>query len=239
MFQVFDPGGRLMQAEARILVVEDDPAMRRALCLALRASGMRVATATNFRRAALRMDAGGFDLVLLDLMLPDASGLRVLDILRERQAGDVAVLIISALDGLDQRIQGLDLGAHGYLVKPFAFEELLARVRALLRRRPHPVALPQLGKARFDFAMRRLLTGQRSIQFSVLEWSALDYLRANQGRLVTKADVLRAMRRLQGDGVSDNAVEVLIHRLRQKVGDTGLRIDTVRGLGYVLEVEET
>lgn len=219
--------------EPHILLIEDDPDLGRALELALASQQMRVTRAECLASAEACLSSCRHDLVLLDLMLPDGSGLAVLETLRH--PGSPPVLIVSALDSLAQRIEGLDFGAAGYLVKPFAFEELLARIRALLRRSraDSPPDLPAAGEVRFDADQRRLIDGERLITLTVTEWAALDLLRRAAGSPVSKSSLQEAL--YDGSPAGNNATEVMIHRLRGKLKGIRLRIRTVRGAGYVLD----
>lgn len=222
----------------RILLVEDDPTLGRALQLVLSAQPMDVILVTTLEEAGHALDDGEFDVILLDLMLPDGSGLAVLEWLHARPQLDTRVLIVSALDSLGQRIEGLDLGAHGYLVKPFAIEELLARLRALLRRQSVAAAhLPRIGAVSVDAEQRRLLGNGVAVTLTSAEWAGFECLRESHGAIVSKSRLLQVLSEASSGSPSENAAEVLIHRLRGKIAPLGLAIRTERGQGYVLATD--
>ncbi|QEA37899.1 response regulator [Pistricoccus aurantiacus] len=217
----------------RLLVVEDNPLIARSLERALSPLGNIVevfATRCN-ALAALRHDR--FDLILLDLGLPDGDGLDVLKALRER--GDMTpVLILTARDGIDDRVSGLDLGADDYLAKPFSLAELEARVRALLRRsQQRSDNRLRFGSLSFDPAAGEAVLDGKTLVLPRRELLLIEGLLLHAGSIAPRETLER---RLFGFGeVGPNALEVYVSRLRKRLQGNGLRIRTFRGLGYRLE----
>jgi len=225
----------------RILVVEDERKLAQALTSALEAEHYDVVVAQTGEDGFFRANAEQFDLVLLDLMLPGRSGLEILQTLRRRQV-QTPVLILTARDGVADRVLGLDLGADDYLVKPFALPELLARVRALLRRgRPSDVLRLKAADLDVDLMARRAARGGRPLDLTVREFELLEYLLRHQGHVVSREmlahDVWREPRRATP---LDNVIDVQVARLRKKVDLEGQSrlIHTVRGVGFVLRESE-
>jgi DNA-binding response OmpR family regulator len=225
----------------RVLVVEDERKLADVLAAALHAEGFDVVLAATGEEGFYRANAELFDLVLLDLMLPGRSGLEILQTLRQRRI-ETPVLVLTARDGVDDRVRGLDFGADDYLVKPFALPELLARVRALLRRgRPSDVFRLKAADLELDVVARRVVRGERIVELTVREFDLLEYLLRHQGHLVSREmlarDVWKEPRRATP---LDNVIDVQMGRLRRKVdldGTTRL-IHTVRGVGFVLREDE-
>ena len=175
-----------------------------------------------------------FDLLILDLGLPGMDGFEVLRRARARGAR-LPVLILTAKDGVNDRVRGLDLGADDYLAKPFDLVELQARVRALSRRGEDSTgSLVHIGKLKFDKINRAAWIGERPIDLSARELSVLEALLRRPGRLVNKEQLVDGVYEW-GESVTANAIEVYIHRLRKKLEGSNVRIATVRGLGYCLE----
>jgi two-component system, OmpR family, copper resistance phosphate regulon response regulator CusR len=225
----------------RILLVEDERKLAHVLASALQADEYDVVVAPTGEDGFFRANAETFDLVLLDLMLPGRNGLEILSTLRKRQL-QTPVLILTARDGIDDRVRGLDLGADDYLVKPFALPELLARVRALLRRGRPPEALRlTAADLEFDLVARRVTRGGRPLDLTVREFELLEYLLRHRGHVVSREmlahDVWREPRRATP---IDNVIDVQVARLRRKVDADGQRrlIHTVRGVGFVLREAE-
>ena len=221
----------------RILVVEDERKIAAILVSAFEAEHYDVVVAPTGEDGFFRANAETFDLVVLDLMLPGRSGLEILQALRQRRV-DTPVLILTARDGIDDRVHGLDLGADDYLVKPFAVPELLARVRALLRRgRPNDVLRLKAADLEVDLVARRATRGERPLELTVREFELLEYLLRHQGHLVSREmlahDVWKEPRRATP---IDNVIDVQMTRLRRKVDAAGAArlIHTVRGVGFVL-----
>ncbi|HEX7849752.1 MAG TPA: response regulator transcription factor [Sphingomonas sp.] len=218
---------------ARILLVEDDPSLARGLAASLKAVGHTVDVAEDGETALMVASDEPFGLITLDLGLPDISGLDVLKRLRAKGI-KTPILILTARDALEDRIEGLDLGADDYLLKPFEPSELEARIRALLRRsqgEASPVMV--VGKLVVDQAHATAHVGDRTLDLRRREWALLDRLLARVGKVVSK-DRLAAEMFGFDDPVGPNAVEVYVARLRRKLGDEGPEIRTIRGLGYML-----
>ncbi|SHK44741.1 response regulator [Halomonas caseinilytica] len=221
----------------RLLVVEDDPLIARSLDNALAPLGNIVEVFTHCAEASAALCQGGFDLVLLDLGLPDGNGLTLLEALRER--GDMTpVLILTARDGVEDRVRGLDLGADDYLAKPFSLAELEARVRALLRRsQQRSDNLLRLGPLCFDSVSGRVTLDEAVLELPRRELLLLEGLLSQAGDIAPR-EMLES--RLFGFGeVGSNALEVYVSRLRKRLQGSGLCIRTFRGLGYRLEEART
>jgi len=224
-----------------VLVVEDERKLAHVLSSALEAEHYEVVVATTGEDGFYRANAEVFDLIVLDLMLPGRSGLEILQTLRQRHI-HTPVLILTARDGVDDRVLGLDLGADDYLVKPFALPELLARIRALLRRgRPADVLRLKAADLDLDLVARRVVRGERVLDLTGREFELLEYLLRHQGHHVSREmlarDVWKEPRRATP---IDNVIDVQMTRLRKKVDADGtLRlIHTVRGVGFVLQEGE-
>jgi DNA-binding response OmpR family regulator len=225
----------------RVLVVEDERKLAQVVASALQAEHYDVVVAATGEEGFYRANAERFDLVVLDLMLPGRSGLEILQTLRQRQI-ETPVLILTALDGVDDRVLGLDRGADDYLVKPFALPELLARIRALLRRgRPSDLLRLKAADLEVDLVARRVIRGDRPIELTSREFDLLEYLLRHQGHLVSREmlarDVWKEPRRATP---LDNVIDVQMTRLRKKVDLEGPArlIHTVRGVGFVLREGE-
>ncbi|CAM3705532.1 response regulator transcription factor [Bordetella sputigena] len=218
----------------RILIAEDDSILADGLSRSLRHSGYAVDAVRDGMAADLALTAQAFDLLILDLGLPQLTGLEVLRRLRARNT-QLPVLILTAADSIEQRVKGLDLGADDYMAKPFALSELEARVRALTRRGAGGGAsLIRHGRLVFDQAGRVASADDQPLDLSAREISLLEILLMRSGRMVSKNQLVDHLCEW-GDEVSTNAIEVYVHRLRKKLEPTGVRIMTVRGLGYCLE----
>jgi two-component system OmpR family response regulator len=218
----------------RILIAEDDPVLADGLSRSLRASGYAVDVVECGDSADTALAAQAFDLVILDLGLPRLSGLEVLRRLRARSVA-APVLILTAADSVEQRVRGLDLGADDYMAKPFALNELEARVRALTRRANGVTQnLLQHGPLTLDQAGRIATIGGQPLDLSAREIGLLETLLQRAGRLVSKEQLVDHLCEW-GEEVSNNAIEVYVHRLRKKLEPGGIRIVTVRGLGYCME----
>jgi two-component system OmpR family response regulator len=181
--------------------------------------------------------ANNYDLLILDLGLPKMPGLEVLKRLRGRGSA-LPVLILTALDGTSDRVRGLDLGADDYMVKPFELPELEARVRALTRRTSGSMPMVQCGALSYDQIGRTAMLNGQALDLSARELGLLEVLLARAGRLVSKDQLVDHLCGW-GEEVSHNAIEVYVHRLRKKLEPGGVRIATVRGLGYCLEKQES
>lgn len=218
----------------RILIAEDDQVLADGLLRSLRNSGYAVDQVSSGSEADAALSAHEFDLVILDLGLPKMHGLEVLKRLRGRGAA-VPVLILTAADSVEERVKGLDLGADDYMAKPFSLQELEARVRALTRRGLGAASsVIKHGPLTFDQTGRVAYINDQMVELSARELSLLEVLLQRSGRLVSKDQLVERLCEW-GEEVSNNAIEVYIHRLRKKIEQGPIRIATVRGLGYCLE----
>ena len=226
-----------------ILIVEDDELLRDGLSAQLAHAGHTVGTASDGAQAQAQLDATRFDAVVLDLGLPVIDGFAVLRWIRQRFAA-LPVLILTARDGVDDRVQGLNAGADDYLTKPFDMAELLARLQAMLRRSRLPafggtleVQSKTAQHLRVDPLLPKAWINDEPVDLTQREWSLLTLLVNNLGQVVSREDVLAVWQGEPSDGspVASNALEVYVHRIRRKLADSGLSIRNVRGLGYMLE----
>ena len=227
-----------------ILIAEDDDLLRDALSAQLTNAGHSVACAAHGLQARELLETTRFDGVILDLGLPKLDGMAVLQWIRQRVLA-LPVLILTARDGVDDRVHGLNAGADDYLTKPFIMVELQARLAAMLRRSRMPafggsleIGGPSTSKLRVDAVQHRAWLGDDEMELTQREWALLSLLVANAGQVVSREDVLNVWQSEPGDasgGVASNALEVYVHRLRRKLADSGLGIRNVRGLGYLLE----
>jgi len=225
--------------ESRILVVEDESKVARAIREGLERQGHQVVIAPTGEEGFFLVNAEEFDLVILDLMLPGRDGLQVLSTLRKRGL-ETPVLILTARDAIEDRVQGLDKGADDYLVKPFAFPELLARVRALLRRTEQGPQL-RLGDLEMDVISRNAKRRGQYLELTAREFELLEYLLRHKEQVVSREMLARHVWKETARGTPlDNVMDVHINRLRRKVDESFDRklIHTVRGVGFVLREEE-
>jgi two-component system copper resistance phosphate regulon response regulator CusR len=220
----------------KVLVVEDSDRLRRSLGQGLGRMGYAVDLAGDGPSGLDLAAAYEYDVVVLDLMLPGLSGLEVLRRLRSR-AGGPQVLILSARDRVDHRVQGLQLGADDYLVKPFAFDELCARIQALVRRR-HEVRSPVLaiGPLVIDTALRQVSREGVPLRLTPSEYRLLEFLAYHRGQVFSPEQLLDHLRR-SDSAATGNAVEVLVSGLRRKIHRPGAPaiLRTRRGFGYFVE----
>jgi len=222
----------------RILVVEDEKRIADFLTRGLQGAGYAVDIAPDGTTAIEFIHATDYDLVILDLMLPDMDGLKVLERIRSRKVGP-PVMILSARGQVDDRVKGLEHGADDYLVKPFAFVELLARVRALLRRgQPAPERL-QVADLTLDCVRRKVTRATEPIDLAPKEFGILEYMMRNKGRPLSRTMIVEHVWDMDYDGLT-NIVDVYIRHLRSKIDDKFpvKMIHTVRGIGYMLDAPE-
>lgn len=221
----------------RILIAEDDSILADGLSRSLRHNGYAVDAVRDGLAADSALAAQPFDLLILDLGLPQVTGLEVLRRLRARNSL-LPVLILTAADSVEQRVKGLDLGADDYMAKPFALSELEARVRALTRRGAGGGStLIRHGRLVFDQTGRVATVDDHALDLSAREVSLLEILLSRSGRMVSKTQLVDHLCEW-GEEVSTNAIEVYVHRLRKKLEPSGVKIITVRGLGYCLERDQ-
>lgn len=217
-----------------ILLIEDDDLLADGLSRSLRQAGYVVEVASDGRSAENWLVSASFDLVVLDLGLPDLDGSVIVQRLRER-GRNLPVLVLSARMELEERVRLLDLGADDYLVKPVAAVELIARVRALVRRAQAMVEVYfSLGRLRLDSIGKRAWIDERVIELSAREWAAVEFFAARVNRIVSKEQITQALYGWDEE-ITPNAIEKIVSRLRAKLEPAGITIRTVRGLGYFLE----
>lgn len=220
----------------RILVVEDELRVASFLKRGLESESYAVDVATDGEEGLHLATTEDYDLILLDIMLPKLNGFEVLSRLRAREVA-TPVLVLTARGALGDRVRGLDLGADDYLVKPFDFEELLARVRALLRRqseRPSPTL--RVGPLLLDPLARTVTANAKAIDFTPKEFALLEYLMQHEGTVLTRAMIAQHVWDIHFDTYT-NLIDVFINHLRKKLQPHGCDqlIQTVRGVGYVLK----
>jgi two-component system OmpR family response regulator len=224
-----------------LLLAEDDAILSDALSAQLHEAGFEVEHAPNGAVAEYLLLKQPFDLAILDLGLPLVDGLTVLRRVRAAKPA-LPVLVLTALDSLDDRVAGLNAGADDYLTKPFDFPELEARLRALLRRTRPLGNTAELGHLSFDRDTRRAAVRGEPLDLSPREWMLLDLLLSQRDKVVTKEQIQQAWATDRSEATGPaasgtNSIEVYIHRLRRKLEQSGLAIRTVRGLGYLLEAD--
>lgn len=214
----------------RILLVEDDALLGKALESGLKQAGNMPEWVKNGENALLAIDAGVFDAIVLDINLPKMSGLEVLKVIRVKHA--IPIIIMTALDALEERIHGLDLGADDYLVKPFDMAELLARLRAVIRRsqgRANPVI--KFLDIEMDTTARKVKKGGEWIRLSAREYQILALLMERSGRILSKSEIEEQIYSWEGE-VESNTVEAAVYTIRKKLGKE--LITTIRGVGYMV-----
>lgn len=225
----------------RVLVIEDEQKVARALRQGLQGEHYEVEVAETGEDGFFRALSRSFDVIILDLMLPGRSGLEILKTLR-RQGHRTPILVLTAKDAIEDRVVGLDSGADDYLVKPFAFAELLARLRVLIRRgrSVEPVRL-RVGDLELDLVTRRAARAGEAVDLTAREFELLEYLLRHEGEIVSREMLARDVWNEPSRGTPlDNVIDVHIARLRKKVDTEGRAklIHTVRGVGFVVKLGE-
>jgi DNA-binding response OmpR family regulator len=218
----------------RLLVVEDNQRLCQAVAASLRAQGFAVDTAASASEGLRVWKAADYDAAVLDLLLPDDTGLNALKEMRDR-GSTTPVLILTALGTIEDRVRGLDCGADDYLVKPFAMQELIARLRALLRRPGAALGRTlTLGSVRLDTSARIATVAEARLDLTRSELVVLEALLRNQGRVLSKERLAECLYDFEQDR-SANSVEIQVHRLRKKLAAAGADVSlrTLRGLGYL------
>jgi DNA-binding response OmpR family regulator len=221
----------------RILIVEDNPRILAFLAKGLREEGYIVETAADGDSAYDKARSQGFDAAVVDVMIPGRSGF---DLVRDLRAADVAlpVLMLTARDRTEDKVEGLDSGADDYLTKPFDFSELTARLRALLRRRVAGApAVLRVGDLEMDPATREVRRGSTSVELTPREFSLLEYLLRNADRPLSRATLMEHVWGIRFDP-GTNIVDVCVNALRNKLGREPELIHTVRGVGYAIRTPE-
>ncbi len=218
----------------RVLLAEDDALLADGLIRSLKQADYTVDWTADGEEAESILRVSEFDLVILDLTLPNMDGLEILRVLRQRNV-PVPVLIVTARSDVDNRIKGLDLGADDYLTKPFEMGEFDARVRALLRRsRADGLKVLSCGALTLDMAARRAYLNDRSLDLPRREFHVLEVLMSRHGRIISKDQIIDSISDFNDD-LNPSTVEIYIHRIRKKLEATDVTIRTVRGVGYILE----
>ncbi len=217
----------------RILVVEDDALLSEGLTSVLTRAGHVVERAATGRHADILLVDEQFDLLVLDVGLPDIDGFEVLRRLRQRHSA-TNVLVLTARDAVEDRVRGLDLGADDYLTKPFSVNEFEARVRALLRRGAAPAATWSVAGMTVDAAAKRIRVDGRTVDLTPREWALLELFLTHPGRVLSKDQIAESLFTFD-EQLSSNAIEVHVSRLRTKIQPAGAHIRTVRGFGYLWE----
>ena len=225
-----------MPSVMNLLLAEDDAILADALTAQLHRAGFTVELAPNGAVAEYLLLKQDFDVAVLDLGLPMVDGLTVLRRVRQQQRR-LPVLVLTALDSLDDRVAGLNAGADDYLTKPFDFPELEARLHALMRRARPLQSAAELGQLRLERDAHRASVRGETIELSPREWSLLELLLSQRDRVVTKDQIGQVWTLDRSEAGAPSSIEVYIHRLRRKLEQSGVSIRTVRGLGYLLEAE--
>jgi len=222
----------------RLLVVEDDPKIAAFVAQGLRQAGHAVDLCARGDEAVTQAAVAPYDAAVVDVMLPGVDGIRLVQHWRKEGLG-MPVLFLSARASVDDRVKGLQAGGDDYMVKPFAFTELLARVQALLRRAAPATEATRLscGDIAMDLISREVTRGSERLELQPREFSLLEYLLRNAGRPVSKTMILEHVWDFAFDPQT-NVVDVLVHRLRSKVDPEKTRLHTLRGVGYVLKPAE-
>lgn len=218
----------------RLLIVEDNQRLCHAIAASLRGQGFAIDTAASVSEGLRAWRAADYDAIVMDLMLPDGTGLNVLKEMRDG-GSTTPVLILTALGAIEERVRGLDGGADDYLVKPFAMQELIARLRALLRRPGAALGRTlTLGSVKLDTSARVATVGKEPLDLTRSELIVLETLLRNQGRVISKERLAECLYDFEQERTA-NSVETQVHRLRKKLTAAGADVSlrTLRGLGYL------
>jgi len=222
----------------KVLLVEDYPPLQRSVAKAIRETGWAVDVASDGEEGLWFAENHSHDAIVLDLMLPKLLGLDLLRLIREKKVR-TPVLVLTAKDGVEDRVKGLDLGADDYLIKPFFVGELLSRLRALVRRTyPEPASLIRVGKLEIDTNARRLRLDGEEVPVTAREYALVEYLARRTGQVVTRGEIWTHVYESYGEAAS-NVVDVYVGYLRRKLHRPEMPplIHTRRGLGYVMQEE--
>ena len=220
----------------RLLIVEDNRALLKSLKKGLEEESYSVDTASDGEEGLFLAENNDYDVIVLDLMLPKVDGLTVLQSLRQKNL-ETHILVLTARDAPDEKVHGLNMGADDYMIKPFRFEELLARIRALLRRRYRKKApLLIVADLEIDTVARRVCRGKEEIPLQPKEYALLEFLAHHSGEVVSRSRIWEHLYDWQDESMS-NTIDVFISRLRKKIDRPGLAplIHTARGAGYRLK----
>ena len=223
----------------RILVVEDEKDLNNIITKHLKKNNFSVDSVFNGEEALEYLEYGTYDLIVLDIMLPKLNGYEVVKKLRENK-NEIAVLMLTARDSIDDKIKGLDLGADDYLIKPFDFGELLARIRALVRRKYGNTSnTMEIDDLCIDIAKKTVVRAGKNIELTGKEYEVLEYLIQNKGHVLSRDKIRDSVWDYGYEGES-NIIDVLIKNIRKKIdiGNSKPLIHTKRGLGYVLKEDE-
>ena len=223
----------------RILVVEDEKDLNNIITKHLKKNNFSVDSVFNGEEALEYLDYGTYDLIILDIMLPKVNGYEVIKKLRENK-NETAVLMLTARDSIEDKIKGVDLGADDYLIKPFDFGELLARIRALVRRKYGNTSnTMEIDDLCIDIAKKTVVRGGKNIELTGKEYEVLEYLIQNKGHVLSRDKIRDSVWDYGYEGES-NIIDVLIKNIRKKIdiGNSKQLIHTKRGLGYVLKEDE-
>ena len=223
----------------RILVVEDEKDLNNIITKHLKKNNFSVDSVFNGEEALEYLDYGTYDLIILDIMLPKVNGYEVIKKLRENK-NETAVLMLTARDSIEDKIKGLDLGADDYLIKPFDFGELLARIRALVRRKYGNTSnTMEIDDLCIDIVKKTVVRGGKNIELTGKEYEVLEYLIQNKGHVLSRDKIRDSVWDYGYEGES-NIIDVLIKNIRKKIdiGNSKQLIHTKRGLGYVLKEDE-
>lgn len=219
----------------RLLLVEDDELLGKALKAGLRQGGYTVDWVVDGESALAALDSDLFDVMVLDIGLPGLSGIEVLQRIRKQQ-NNIPIMILTAYDTVSDRVRGLDQGADDYLIKPFDLDEMLARLRAITRRKEGRAESEiNIGKLKLDTATHRLSVAGTDVPITNKEFQLLEYLMSNVNKVVQRGRLEAILYGWEGT-VESNSLEVYIHNLRKKIGQE--YISTVRGVGYRMESPE-